>query len=105
MIPGLKRLPIFKLLAIAEVAMLAGHHMHRLDADDRKRLLELLRHPRSLTEPEKVELRAIVAKLEPRMFLGAAAEKFSPVPLPNFVTRAKQAETAREQAGTPVAKP
>ena len=45
-IPGLRRLPVFKLLAIGEVALLARSHIRRLDPDERRRLVELLRKGR-----------------------------------------------------------
>ena len=37
-IPGLKRLPVFKLLAIGELALVARRHLQHLDAGQRRRL-------------------------------------------------------------------
>lgn len=85
-LPGLRRLPVFKLLALAEIAMLARTHFSRLDATERSRLVELVRtgrgRSRNLAAAEREELAALVAKLEPRRFAGMAADKLSPVPLP-----------------------
>lgn len=77
-----KRVPLFKVLAIAQVGLLARTHLQRLGPGEARRIAELARRSRSLTEPEKAELRALTAKLEPRAFAGAAADHLSPVPLP-----------------------
>ena len=88
-IPGLKRLPVLKLLAIAEIALLARTHVTKLDPAERRRLVELVRtgrgRPSRLTLEEREELSRLVAKAEPRLFVGAAADKLSPVPLPRRV--------------------
>ena len=97
--PGLKRLPLFKLLAIAEIGALAAGHVQRLTPAERRRLIELIKIGRgrtgNLTVKERDELAAIVAKTEPRLFAGLAADKLSPVPLPRrFVKgRAKTPKT------------
>lgn len=103
-IPGLKRIPIFKLLALAEIAILAHAHIGRLTPAERRRLLALVQTSRgrkgNLTEAERHELATLVAKMEPRMFAGAAADHLSPVPLPKRVTqgpkRERQAHRERE---------
>jgi hypothetical protein len=85
-IPGLKRLPVLKLLAIAEIAVLARDHVGKLEPQERRRLVELVRKGRgrrnTLPDDERAELAALVAKAEPRRFVGMAADKLSPVPLP-----------------------
>ena len=85
-VPGLKRLPLFKLLAIAEIAALAADHAKRLTPTERRRLIELIKIGRgrrgNLTAKEREELAQLVAKTEPRLFAGLAADKLSPVPLP-----------------------
>jgi hypothetical protein len=84
--PGLRRVPVLKLLAAAEVAMLARDHLARLDGHERHRIVELVRkgrgRPSNLTDDEREELAALVAKVEPRLLAGQAVEKLSPVPLP-----------------------
>ena len=74
-----KRIPFLKLLALAQLAMLARQHFQRLDANERKRLFDLVRHPRDLTAADKAELKSLVAKLEPRAFAGSAARHVSPL--------------------------
>ncbi|MCW3011706.1 MAG: hypothetical protein JWO90_2110 [Solirubrobacterales bacterium] len=83
-----KQLPLFKVLAIAQVALLARRHVQRLGPGEARRLADLVRRKRSLTPAEQDELRALTAKLEPGAFVGAAADKFSPVPLPKRFTGA-----------------
>ena len=89
-VPGLKRLPIFKLLAVAEIAIMARDHLGRLEPAERRRLLDLVRQGRgrgrNLTPPEREELAKLVAKVEPRRFAGMAADRLSPVPLPRRIT-------------------
>ena len=89
-IPGLKRLPLFKLLSIAEIALLARDHVNRLTPEERRRAFDLVRLGRgrkgNLTAKEREELAALVAKAEPRLFAGLAADKLSPVPLPKRFT-------------------
>ena len=84
--PVLKRVPVVKLLAAAEVAMLARDHFQRLTPQERRRLVELVRvgrgRRRNLTEAERDELSGLVAKLEPRVLAGQAVDAISPVPLP-----------------------
>ena len=90
-VPGLRRIPVFKLVAIAEVGMLARDHLTRLTPQERRRLIELVRigrgRPSNLKSKQRQELASLVAKLEPRMLAGAAADKLSPVPLPKRMTQ------------------
>src|SRR4051812_20635848 len=85
-VPGLRRLPMLRLLALGEIALLARDHVSRLDPAERRRLLTLVRKARGRTRdlgPEdRDELQRLVAKAEPRLFVGAAADRLSPVPLP-----------------------
>ena len=93
-IPGLRRLPLLKVLAIGEVALLARSHLRKLDPDERRRLIELLRtgrgRSRNLSAPERDELTRLVAKAEPRLFAGSVADKLSPVPLPRRVVQGRR---------------
>jgi hypothetical protein len=90
-VPGLKRLPIMKLLAAGEVVVLARDHYDRLEPHERRRIVELLRtgrgRPSNLSQDDQDELAELVAKAEPRLFLGEAADKLSPVPLPRRLIR------------------
>jgi len=85
-VPGLRRLPVVKLLAAAEVALLAHEHLTRLSPAERRRLVTLVRIGRGrrsrLAGAERRELADLLGKLEPRGLVGAAVDKLSPVPLP-----------------------
>ena len=85
-VPGLKRLPVLQLLAAAEIALLARDHLLRLNPQERRRLVQLVRighgRRRNLSEAEREELAVLIANLEPRMLAGQAADRLSPVPLP-----------------------
>jgi hypothetical protein len=90
-IPGLRRLPVLRLLAIGEVMLLARDHLGKLEPDERRRLVELLRRgrgrPHNLSARDRDELVALIGKAEPRLFAGVAAEKLSPVRLPKRFVR------------------
>lgn len=88
-VPGLRRLPVMRLLALGEVAILAQQHLGRLTAEERRRLIELVRLGRgrrqNLTLRERDELGELVAKVAPREFVAHAAQRLSPVPIPDPV--------------------
>jgi hypothetical protein len=94
-IPGLKRLPILKLLAAAEILLLLRDHVGRLEPAERRRVVELVRKGRgrtsNLSRRERDELAELVAKAEPRLFVVDAADKLSPVPLPKQLLSGKRA--------------
>jgi hypothetical protein len=94
-VPGLRRIPILRLLAVAEIVMLARDHFERLSPAERRRLVLLLRRgrgrPRNLSSRDRRELQNLIAKVEPRAFAGEAADKLSPVPLPERVVHGKKA--------------
>lgn len=85
-VPGLRRLPLVKLLAAAEIALLARDHLLRLTPAERRRLVVLVRIGRGrrsrLTERQRDELERLLAKLEARALMGDAVGALSPVPLP-----------------------
>jgi hypothetical protein len=85
-VPGLKRLPVMKLLALGEIALLVRRHVSLLEPAERRRLVELVRQGRgrrrNLSDAEREELALLVAKAEPRRFAGLVADKLSPVRLP-----------------------
>jgi hypothetical protein len=78
----IRRMPFLKFVAIVQLALLARRHLGVLTPAERKRMLELTRHPRSMTAAERHELRILAMKLEPRAFAGAAADHLSPFPVP-----------------------
>jgi hypothetical protein len=105
----LKRLsngfPVVGALLAAEIAAMAWTHFARLNGAQRRRLLALLwqtrGRPRSLAHSEREELRALVATLEPRLFLGSAARRLSPVPVPKRLLYGPRGSAARTAAAQP----
>ena len=93
-VPGLRHVPIVRLLAIAEIALLAQDHVVRLTPQERRRLVQLLMvgrgRPQRLSETQREELRQLVAKAEPRLFAGEVAEKLSPIKLPDRIVRGRK---------------
>jgi len=86
-VPGLRRIPIVRLLALAEIAVLAREHVSKLELAEWRRMAELIRigrgRPSNLSARQRRELRSLVAKAEPRLFAGDAIDKLSPVSLPD----------------------
>jgi hypothetical protein len=81
-----RRLPFFRVFAIAQLALLARRHLQALTPVERRRFVELVRRGRSLQPAEREELRGLVARLQPGAFAGGVADAFSPVPLPRRFT-------------------
>lgn len=94
--------PVVALLSAAEVAKLAKDHLARLRPVERRRLLALIAKARggagALSERERTELGSLVAKLEPRAFVGSAADHFSPVPVPKRLLYGPRGSRARAAA-------
>jgi hypothetical protein len=95
-------MPFAKVLAAGEVALMAGRQLERLNHSERRRLVRLLGKSRgrtsSLSDAERDELRALVAKLEPRIFVGSALKRLSPVPLPKRMLYGPRGGAARKSA-------
>jgi hypothetical protein len=85
-VPGFRRIPVVKLLSAGEIALLAREPLMRLTPAERRRLVVLVRVGRGrrsrLTESERDELEALLAKVQPRLLVGEAVDRLSPVPLP-----------------------
>lgn len=85
--PVLRRLPVMRLLLLGQVVLLARDHIERLTPNERRRLVVLMRdargRPSNLSNRERDELQALIAKADPKLFASAAAETLSPVPLPD----------------------
>ena len=84
--PGLgplRRLPAARLLAAAELLVLARDHLNKLAPQDRRRIVELVRkargRPRSLSARERRELSELLRKVEPRVFVQGAVQKLTGV--------------------------
>jgi len=78
----IRRLPFFKIVAVAQIALLARRHLGALSPIERRRMAELARRARHLTPDERHEFIALATKLEPRAFAVHAADHMSPFPLP-----------------------
>jgi hypothetical protein len=85
----IKRLPFFKVLAIAQIALMVRRHLRNLDPIEHRRLRELVFKAHRMEAHERRELRDLVAKLEPMAFAVGAADKFSPVSLRRFTPKRK----------------
>jgi hypothetical protein len=89
-VPGLRRVPLVQLLSAAEIVLLTRDHVMRLTPDERRRLVTLVRVGRGrrarLSEAQRTELEQILAKFAPRLLVGEAVSKLSPVPLPRRLT-------------------
>ncbi len=73
-VPGLRHIPVVKLLAAAELTLLARDHLSQLSPPERRRLLALVRVGRGrrsrLTDDERAELAGLLATLQPRLLVG-----------------------------------
>ena len=82
-LPGLRRIPLARLVLLAELGALAKIHYERLTPAERRRIVLLLRQarglPQNLGERERRELSKLVAKVEPKAFANEAVERFSPL--------------------------
>jgi hypothetical protein len=89
-----KAIPLAKLLAAGQVLMLARRHWHRLEPNERRRLITLMRQghgrPSNLSAGDRAELARLIAKADPRLFAGLVAQRFSPVPLPGRIVRGRR---------------
>lgn len=87
-----KAVPLARLLLVGEVALITGRHLKKLDAEERRRLASLVwGSARSgLGVGERAELLRLVAKLEPRLLLGKAVRRVSPVPIPGRILYGKR---------------
>jgi hypothetical protein len=84
-----RRLPLFKVIAIIQLALLARRHLGALTPAERRRMAELARHGHHLTREERTELRELASKLEPRAFAANAADHLAPFPLPTRLLRGR----------------
>ena len=87
----LRRIPIGRLLAVAEIVMLAREHFQKLAPDERRRSLALMRcghgRPSRLTASERAELAMLVLKADPRQFARLAVQRLSPIPVDRMPRR------------------
>jgi hypothetical protein len=73
------KIPAARLIIVGELLLLANEHLHKLDAQERHRVLELVRRghgrPRNLSERDRRELSRLVDKAEPREFVKTAGKR------------------------------
>jgi hypothetical protein len=97
-----KTTPLGRGLLAAEVALIAGRHVGRLSGEERRRLVVLLGeaagHRGHLEPADRRELACILAKLQPRLFVGTAVRRVSPVPIPARVLYGRKDNPARRAA-------
>jgi hypothetical protein len=97
--------PVGHILVAAEVAVLAFGHLSRLDRAQRSRLLSLAvrsrGRARTLSAAERREFMRLVSILEPRLFLGTAVRRLSPVPLPKRLLYGRRGSAARAALSRP----
>lgn len=86
---AVKGVPLFKVVTVAQLGLLARKHVKNLGPGEARRLADLVRRRRSLSPAEQDELRVLTAKLDARAFVGMAADQLSPVPLPRRFTKAR----------------
>jgi hypothetical protein len=97
-----KGFPVVGVMLAAEVAVMAWTHLAKLDRSQRRRLLALLAQTRGrrgmLNPGEREELASLLATLEPRLFLGSAAKRISPLPVPKRLLYGPRGSAARDAA-------
>jgi hypothetical protein len=89
-----RAIPLARLVAAGQIVLLARRHWHRLEPDERRRLMTLMRQGhgrgRNLPPGDRDELARLIAKADPRLFAGLVAQRFSPVPLPGRFVRGRR---------------
>lgn len=84
-----KAVPLLQLISVVQIALLARRHLQHLSKDERHRLAQLARRGKGMTPAERDEFRALADKLDARAFVGGAADRVSPVPLPRRFSKAR----------------
>jgi hypothetical protein len=86
-------------LVAADLAILTWRHFGRLSGEERRQLVLLtaraMRYRGALARPDRVELASLVMKLEPRLLIGTAVRRVSPVPLPARLLYGRRSGPAR----------
>lgn len=88
------------MLLAGQIILIAAQHLARLNGAQRRRLVVLLREsrgrPSTLSDTEREELFALLARLEPRLFFGSTLRRLSPVPIPKRLLYGPRGSTARK---------
>src|SRR5579884_1235829 len=89
-----RAVPVARLVLAGKIVLLARQHWHRLEPDERRRLISLVRRghgrPRNLSPGDRSELARLIRKADPWLFAQLVAERFSPVPLPKRLVRGRR---------------
>ncbi len=97
-----KGAPVGWMLLAGDLALIAGRHVGRLEAEERRRMAGLLaeaaRHRGHLDADQRGELEELVARLQPRLLFGSAARRVSPMPLPKRLLYGRRGSPARKAA-------
>jgi hypothetical protein len=76
---ALRRLPAARVIVVGELLLLAREHLAKLEPQERRRIVQLVRRgrgrPRNLSERDRRELARLIEKAEPREFLSNAAKR------------------------------
>lgn len=76
---ALSRLPAARVIILGELLLLAREHLQKLEPQERRRMLELVRRgrgrARNLNDRDRRELARLVEKAQPREFVSNAAKR------------------------------
>lgn len=93
-----RAIPLARLVIAGKIVLLARQHWHRLEPDERRRLIVLVRRghgrPKNLSSADRDELARLIHKADPWLFASLVAQRFSPVPLPSRLVRGRQSDRA-----------
>ena len=82
--------PFLQLVAVVQIALLARRHVQHLDsAEAPAGSPGWPAGARACRPPSATSSGALAGKLDARAFVGGAADRISPVPLPRFMTKAR----------------
>jgi hypothetical protein len=89
-----KAIPLARMVAAGQIVLMARRHWHRLEREERRQLVRLVREghgrPRNLSPNDRTELARLIAKADPRLFAELVAQRYSPVPLPSWLVRGRR---------------
>ena len=75
----LTKIPAARLIVLGELLLLAREHARKLEPQERRRIVELVRRgrgrPANLSDRERRELQRLLEKVEPREFVGSAVKR------------------------------
>lgn len=82
----LTKIPAARLIILGELLLLAREHVQKLEPQERRRVVELVRRghgrPRNLSDRDRRELQRLLEKAEPRVFVGSAFKRVSGFGMP-----------------------